>query len=520
MPSPMMPMRRLLTSTHRLMPRAADPEHLVRLALPPVVLGEDLDLVPPAVAGRLHPRADERDVDHAIPHHAAVEQEIGRRNEPIGDVEREQPLVARALDLELQLRVPPHVVHVDRYADPGPVVAGKLVAQVERLFHRVHARAIGAVHRVQRLDRERHARRARVVEDLADPVAHHLARAGEVLRFLRQPAGYDDEAVRSERRCVIDRAQVVVDRRLTTLAVRGGKEACADEAGDGEAVVADHPRRLLRAGFRHLVPPGRDAADVVPAERVDLAPEIPLLAERRGVDREERGIGRVHASGSTSKPKNRKSAWSWPSTMSRPACTASPRSRAAARNGVISGFVVTSPTIVPSRRVSTGQGSGSSGRMPIGVAFTSRSRSPTRDGPVRAASAGKARTRSATSCAAFAPSRSWTEIAATSAAASAKAIARPAPPAPMSAARRPFGSCPLRRIPPTKPTPSNMSPCQRPAASRRAPLIAPTSRDAAGRWHRDMFDGVGFVGIVKTNPSRLRARLSPATVAAKSAGAV
>ena len=52
----------------------------------------------------------------------------------------------------------------------------------------------------------------------------------------------------------------------------------------------------------------------------------------------------------TSKPKKRNSAPSCPSTMSRPLTIAQPRSRAAARKGVTSGLVVTSPTIAPARR--------------------------------------------------------------------------------------------------------------------------------------------------------------------------
>ncbi len=127
-----------------------------------------------------------------------------------------------ALDLAPEVRIPPHVVRVDGDAE----ARSQLVAEIVGVLHRVHAGALGGVHRVQRLDRERHARAARVVEELADAVAHHFARAGEILRFdragaiLRQPADDEDQASRAERERLVDRAPVVVLRRAPAFAVR------------------------------------------------------------------------------------------------------------------------------------------------------------------------------------------------------------------------------------------------------------------------------------------------------------
>ena len=123
---------------------------------------------------------------------------------------------------------------------------------------------------MQRLDRERHARAARVFEQLAQAVAHHFARAGEVARhdlaaaILRQAADDEHEALRAERQRLVDGAAVVVVRGAPAFAIGRRKHAAAAEPGDGQAGVANAPRRVVEARRRHLVAPRRDAADAVP----------------------------------------------------------------------------------------------------------------------------------------------------------------------------------------------------------------------------------------------------------------
>ena len=176
------------------------------------------------------------------------------------------------------------MVRVDGDAEPR----AQLVAQIVGVLHRVHARAVGGVHRVQRLDRERHARRARVAEELADAVAHHFARAGEILRFdgagaiLRQPAHDEYQAARAQGERLVDRAPVVVLRRAPAFAVRGREHSAAAIAGDRESGVAYAPRRVLQPGGRHLVAPRRDAANAVAgASGDDLAAASTAAAPSR-----------------------------------------------------------------------------------------------------------------------------------------------------------------------------------------------------------------------------------------------
>ena len=86
------------------------------VALPPVVDREDLDLAVARETLVLDPAANLRDIDHAIAHHAPVVEQVGSWGEPIADVKRQQAALAGALDLRLELRVPPYVVEIDRDA--------------------------------------------------------------------------------------------------------------------------------------------------------------------------------------------------------------------------------------------------------------------------------------------------------------------------------------------------------------------------------------------------------------------
>src|ERR1044071_8444258 len=71
---------------HRLVPLQADAQHLARLALPPVLRRENLDVDQPVIAGRFDHAAQARKIDDAIARHAAVEQRVPGRHQPVADV--------------------------------------------------------------------------------------------------------------------------------------------------------------------------------------------------------------------------------------------------------------------------------------------------------------------------------------------------------------------------------------------------------------------------------------------------
>src|SRR5262245_25282316 len=200
-------------------------------------------------------------------------------------MEREQALVAGSLDLALQLRIPPNVVHVHDHAYGAAAGRVQLVAQVQRLSQGVHATAVGTIHRVHGLHGERHAARARVIEHLAETVTDHFTRAAEIFRLARQTARHDHQAVRAERRRLLDGTKVVIDRRLATLAIGRGEKAAPAQPGYDEPTVPNHAGGLLRADLRHSIAPWRDAMDAMATNRVDRLPQVARFPQGGGVDR-------------------------------------------------------------------------------------------------------------------------------------------------------------------------------------------------------------------------------------------
>ena len=203
----------------------------------------------------------------------------------------EQPIGgAGALDAGLQIGIPPDVVNVDGDTQARPAARRELIAQRVRLCERVDAGAIRRVHRVQRLDRERHAGSLRVQEQLADAVANHFARALQILRhdFAVAPfwktADDEHEAARAERGGLVDGATIVVACRAAIFAIGGGKHAAAAKPGDRQARVANALRRFLETRGGNLVAPRRDAANPVSRATRDDFGQRPLHAYGRRVE--------------------------------------------------------------------------------------------------------------------------------------------------------------------------------------------------------------------------------------------
>src|SRR5688572_32280247 len=78
---------------------------------------------------------------------------------------------------------------------------------------------------------------------------------------------------------LLDRPEIVV------LPVLGREEAAAAQAGNGKAVRFDRSFCFFQTDCSDLVTPGRDTPDAVPRAAVDDLGEVPLLANRRGVER-------------------------------------------------------------------------------------------------------------------------------------------------------------------------------------------------------------------------------------------
>src|SRR5437899_4880131 len=132
-----------------------------------------------------------------------------------------------------------------------------------------------------------------VIEHFADAVPHHRTRPGKVFRAGRQAPDHEHEAPCLESGGIVDRAPIVVDRRLARLAVCGRKHASAAKARHREAVPADCPGCLLHAHLGELGAPGRNAADAVTRAALDHLAQVPFFPHRGGVERKEIGIWRM-----------------------------------------------------------------------------------------------------------------------------------------------------------------------------------------------------------------------------------
>ena len=119
----------------------------------------------------------------------------------------EEALGSSTLGLRFEFRVPPAVVNVDCDAKFAGPVGIDGIANIQSLTKRVHACAVGCVHRVQRFDCEPHlcgdgVRQQRALDEVADAdEPEHIGAApqfrGSVIMMLSS-VGRANDALRAE----------------------------------------------------------------------------------------------------------------------------------------------------------------------------------------------------------------------------------------------------------------------------------------------------------------------------------
>ena len=192
----------------------------------------------------------------------------------------------RAGDLGFEIGVPPEMIGVDH----DTRTLAELLADIDRLGEQRDAAAVRRIHRVQRLDRERHAAGARMRQDRRHAVEIAPARRLDVARAGRHAAADHHEAVGADRGALVDHALVVVDQRLLSGRVRAAEQPAAAIAGHLHAVRPDDARRLLRPHRLHVLAPRRDAADAVLHQRLDAGLQVELMPDGGEIDREAFGF--------------------------------------------------------------------------------------------------------------------------------------------------------------------------------------------------------------------------------------
>ena len=73
------------------------------------------------IADTLHQSANTADIDDAIAGHAAIQQQIIRRHQPVTDMKRQNAFFAGTGDFGGEVRIPPDVINIQR--DPQPIIA-------------------------------------------------------------------------------------------------------------------------------------------------------------------------------------------------------------------------------------------------------------------------------------------------------------------------------------------------------------------------------------------------------------
>jgi hypothetical protein len=145
----------------------------------------------------------------------------------------------------------------------------QLVAERVGLRDGVDARAIGGVHRMQRLDREGHAidracsSNSPMPSRTISPRALQITRNDATAPVLRQAADDEDEATCAERQRLVDRTPIVVPGGAASLAVRRRQTSRRAQSGHRQTGVANSLRRVGETGRRDLIAPRCDASNAV-----------------------------------------------------------------------------------------------------------------------------------------------------------------------------------------------------------------------------------------------------------------
>ena len=211
----------------------------------------------PVKPGLLDPGADLPQIDAALTGQPTVQQQILGRRLPVADVIREQgPGLAAALDLGLQRRIPPQVIHVHGDADVGRRDG---LGQIVGLAHGADGRAIVGVHRMQRFDGQLDVVGLRVRQHRLDAGANLIARLGQRLPGHGATDQHDHRG--AQRGGFVDGAAVVIEGLFAAGLIAVGEKTTPAQRHDGQPVLAQHLSRALRALRPDGVAPDRDAFD-------------------------------------------------------------------------------------------------------------------------------------------------------------------------------------------------------------------------------------------------------------------
>ena len=236
-----------------------------------------------------------RKVDDAVAHHAAVEQHVPGRHQPVADVMREDALaLAGARDLLVRASGPTtHDRCRWRHRRRRPARRrGRAPARAcSRRRGRRHTSDAAARSRAGSCD-------ARACGSTAAMPSRTIAR---VPAMSREPSG--SPPTTSTSASAPSAAASSTARLLSSICalaaggVGRGEHAAAAEIGDAHAVVAHDARGFREPDLLDLVAPGRNRGDAELAAGLDRLPQVELLAHGGEIDRETFEAHRLLRSG-------------------------------------------------------------------------------------------------------------------------------------------------------------------------------------------------------------------------------
>ncbi len=212
-------------------------EDLVGVSTPPIVRRKNFDFAEAREPASLDHVPQTRNVDHPVAHHSAVGEHVARWHEPVADVERKESITTCSGNLGVKLAVPPHVVYIHCAANS----LAQPVADVEGLAHRVDARAVCSVHRVERFDGNFHFRRSRILQRRGKTVFDQAPRRRKISAVSAQTANNHHQASRSNFLRLVHCTAVVVEH-LGIKDSTFGEPSATTDSGDFETGVPDRTR--------------------------------------------------------------------------------------------------------------------------------------------------------------------------------------------------------------------------------------------------------------------------------------
>ncbi len=162
--------------------------------------------------------------------------------------------------------------------DDADGLGGMRLGQRERLTQRGDHSAVGAVHRVQRLQRQSDLPVGRVRHQLGQPLCKPGPGADQVA--VRHTARHHHQLGRAERGSLVDGATVVVQRRGRVVA--SGEKTAAAQAGHAKTIVPHYLCGFIGADLIDPVAPQPDGRQAGRGGGLDSVGQRPSL-RRRGI---------------------------------------------------------------------------------------------------------------------------------------------------------------------------------------------------------------------------------------------